>query len=82
MWKVTKGSLVIAKGDKVGTLYLCNGTIDFSIALASTGVDAAMWHHRLGHMSEKGMQILHSKNLLPYLKQVDLDFYEHCVYGK
>ena len=39
------------KGDKVGTLYLCNGTIDFSIALASTGIDAAMWHHRLGHMS-------------------------------
>jgi hypothetical protein len=20
--------------------------------------------------------------LLPYLKQIDLDFYEHCVYGK
>ena len=33
-------------------------------------------------MSEKGMQILHSKNLLPDLKQVDLDFCEHCVYGK
>ena len=24
-WKVTKGALVIAKGEKVGTLYLCNG---------------------------------------------------------
>ena len=82
VWKVTKGSLVIAKGDKVGTLYLCNGTIDFSIALASTGVDPVMWHHRLGHMSGKGMQILHSKKLLPDLKQVDLDFCEHCVYGK
>ena len=23
-WKVTKGALVIAKGEKVGTLYLCN----------------------------------------------------------
>jgi hypothetical protein len=33
-------------------------------------------------MSEKGMQILHKINLLPDLKQIDLDFCEHCVYGK
>ena len=64
----TRGSLVIAKGDKVGTLYLCNANVDLYIALASTGVDAAMWHHRLRHMSEKGMKIIHSKNLLPDLK--------------
>eukprot|EP00253_Pinus_taeda_P023188 PITA_23188 len=29
-----------------------------------TGEDTTLWHHRLGHMSEKGMQILHSRNLL------------------
>jgi hypothetical protein len=33
-------------------------------------------------MSEKGMQILHKRNLLPDLKQIDLDFCEHCVYRK
>jgi hypothetical protein len=33
-------------------------------------------------MSEKGMQILRKINLFPYLKQIDLDFCEHCVYGK
>jgi hypothetical protein len=33
-------------------------------------------------MSEKGVQILHKINLLPDLKQIDLDFCEHCVYGK
>ena len=38
--------------------------------------------HRLGHMSEKGMQIIHSRNLLPGLKHVDLKFSEKCVYGK
>jgi hypothetical protein len=54
-WKVIKGSLVIAKGEKVGTLYLCIGNTDSSKSLASTGVDIALWHHRLGHMSEKGM---------------------------
>jgi hypothetical protein len=82
MWKVIKGSLVIAKGEKVGTLCLCTGNTESSISLASTGVDTKMWHHMLGHMSEKGMHILHKRNLLPDLKQIDLDFCEHCVYGK
>ena len=63
-------------------MYLCTGNIDSSIFLDSTGVDTTLWHHRLGHMSEKRMQILHKINLLSYLKQIDLDFYEHCVYGK
>ena len=42
VWKVTKGSLVIAKGDKVGTLYLCNGNTDSFISLASIGVDTEL----------------------------------------
>ena len=81
-WKVTKGALVIAKGEKVGTLYLCNGISNSVNALTSKGANAALWHHRLGHMSEKGMKILHSRNLLPSLKNVDLDFCENCIYGK
>ena len=78
-WKVTKGALVIAKGEKVGTLYLCNGISNSVNALTSKGADATLWHHRLGHMSEKGMKILHSRNLLPGLKNVDLDFCENCI---
>ena len=57
-WKVTKGALVVVKGEKVGTLYLGKGNLDSSIALASTGTYTTLWHHRLGHMSEKGMNIL------------------------
>ena len=64
------------------TLYLCIGNTDSSISLNSTGVVTTLWNHRLGHMSEKGMQILHKRNLFPNLKQIDLDFCEHCVYGK
>jgi hypothetical protein len=71
---------VIEKGEKVGTLYLCTGNTDSYISLTSTGVDTTLSHHRIGHMSKKGMQILHKRNLLPDLKQIDLDFYEHCVY--
>ena len=81
-WKVTKGALVIEKGEKVGTLYLCNGTSNFVNALTSKGADATLWHHRLEHMSENGMKILHSRNLLLGLKNVDLDFCENCIYGK
>ena len=67
-WNITKGSLVIAKGDRVGTLYLCTYNTDYSISAASTEIGAMLWHHRLGHMSEKGMHILHSRKLLPDLK--------------
>jgi hypothetical protein len=82
VWKVTKGSLLIQKGEKVGTLYLCNGNTESSISLASIGLDTSLWHHRLRHMSEKGMQIRHKINLFLDLKQIDLDFCEHYVYGK
>jgi hypothetical protein len=82
IWKVIEGSLVIEKGEKVCTLYLCTGNTDSSISLVSTGVDTTLWHNRIGHMSEKGMQILHKRNVLPDLKQIDLEFCEHCVYGK
>jgi hypothetical protein len=55
VWKVTKGLLVIEKGENVGKLYLCTHNIDSSIYLAYTRVDTALWNHRIGHMSEKGM---------------------------
>eukprot|EP00253_Pinus_taeda_P033030 PITA_33030 len=58
-WKVTKGALVIEKGKNVGTLYLCNSISNSVNALTSKGADATLWHHRLEHMSEKGMKIRH-----------------------
>ena len=67
-WNITKGSLVIEKGDRVGTLYLYPHNIDYSISVASIEIGAVLWNHRLGRMSEKGMQILHSRKLLPDLK--------------
>ena len=33
-------------------------------------------------MSEKGMKVMLSKNKLPGLKYVELNFCEDCVYGK
>jgi hypothetical protein len=61
-------------------LYLGISNVDFYINYK--GVDTTLCHNRLKDMSDKGMQILHSRNLLPHLKQVDFDFYEHNIYGK
>ena len=77
-WKITKGSLVITKGYMIGTLYLFPHNIDYSIFVDSIEIGAVLWHHRISHMSEKGMQILHSRKLLLDLKQVSLEFCENC----
>jgi hypothetical protein len=63
---------VIEKGEKVGTLYLCTGNVDYSISLASTRVDKSLWNHRIGHTSKKQMKIHHKRNLFLDLKQIDL----------
>ena len=50
--------------------------------IAVVDSDTALWHNRLGHMSEKGIKVLHSKKFLPGLKCVNMDLCESCVYGK
>ena len=80
----------MAKGVKVGTLYLCTGhivpstlivseeneclgtidAVDQGEQIATLNFDTTLWHNRLGHMSEKGMKVLHSKKVLQGLKCV------------
>ncbi|XP_056165610.1 uncharacterized protein LOC130137702 [Syzygium oleosum] len=54
-WKLTKGNLVVAKGEKTCSLYitqskLCRGEVN----VTGKGVTTELWHKRLGHMSKKG----------------------------
>ena len=72
-WNITKGPLVIEKRDKIGTLYLFTHNTDYSIFIDSPEKGVALWDHRLGQMSKKGMQILQSKKLLLDLKHVSLE---------
>ena len=51
-------------------------------AIEKEGNSTNLWHKRLGHMSERGLKILVGKNLLPGLKSHELNFCEHCIYGK
>jgi len=43
-----------------------------------------LWHQRLRHIGEKGLQILHVNCMVECMSNfsLDFDFYEHCVYGK
>ena len=84
---VCKGSTVVLNGVKCGTLYLLQGsTLSCFAAVASSVIHkdnmTKLWHLRLGHMSERGMQILSKEGLLGGYKINDLEFCEHCVFGK
>lgn len=46
------------------------------------GSDAALWHQRLGHMSKKGLEVMLKRDQLPGLQSANLEFCEHCLYGK
>ncbi|GJR31504.1 retrovirus-related pol polyprotein from transposon TNT 1-94 [Tanacetum coccineum] len=81
-WKVTKGSLVVARGNKRGILYMVEVLSDgINVTIASRG-NAALWHQRLGHMSEKGMKILASMGRIPDLQKAVVGFCKPCVLGK
>lgn len=41
-----------------------------------------LWHMRLGHMSDRGMQILSKADLLCGHKVTNFEFSEHCAFGK
>ncbi|KAI3767934.1 hypothetical protein L2E82_18363 [Cichorium intybus] len=80
-WKVTKGNLVVARGQKRVTLYMVEVSDAEAHAVEEVGA-STLWHQRLGHMSEKGMKMLVSKGRIPELKTVKVDFCEPCVLGK
>ncbi|KAJ4726144.1 Retrovirus-related Pol polyprotein from transposon TNT 1-94 [Melia azedarach] len=84
---VCKGSNVVLKGVKRGTLYFLQGsTLSSSVAVASSEIDkdnmTKLWHVRVGHMSAREMQILSKGDLLCGHKVKDLEFCEHCIFGK
>ena len=66
---------------KTGTLYMTSSP-RYTIAVAEASTDTSLWHHRLGHMSEKGMKMLLSRGKLPKLKSIDFNMGESCISGK
>ncbi|RDX97966.1 hypothetical protein CR513_19192, partial [Mucuna pruriens] len=46
------------------------------------GVEASLWHRRLSHISEKWLTCLAKKDMLPRLKNAELEKCSHCMAGK
>jgi len=79
-WKISKGAMTIARGRKSGTLYKTAGA--WHLIVVATNENSNLWHKRLGHMSEKGMKVMHSKGKLPSLRSIEIDICEDCILGK
>ena len=49
-----------------------------------SGGEAMLWHQRLGHIGEKGLQSLQGKSMVEGMSKCNsnFDFCEHCLYGK
>ncbi|KAM0004298.1 putative RNA-directed DNA polymerase [Helianthus debilis subsp. tardiflorus] len=83
VWKLTRGSLIVAKGKRSSKLYRTHPKISKdSVNLLVNADMTDLWHRRLAHMSEKGMFILLKKNALPDLHDVHLKKCSHCLAGK
>jgi transposase InsO family protein len=82
-YKLTKGNMVVAKGNQVSVLYhvIANLSSVFVNALEKED-PCVLWHKRLGHMSEKVMTMLVKKNLLKGMKSVHFKKCTDCLAGK
>jgi hypothetical protein len=82
--KVTKGSLVVMKGDLKSTnLYVLRGSsFSANTVVAPDSITTKIWHMSLGHMSALGMAELSKRGLLDGCHSDTLDLCENCVFGK
>ena len=83
LWKLTKGSLVMALAKKSNTLYklVAQG---YANQLNTVEKDSSreLSHRRLSHMSDKGLQALSRRSALLEFKGTNLNYCVDCVTGK
>ena len=63
-WRVTKGSMLVAKGDKIGSLYIGENIGEVGAAMSVEDSNLELWHQRLDHMSKKGLVVMHKREKL------------------
>ena len=80
-WKIVKGTMVVARGTKSGTLYTTAGCMNMA-AVAESASNSNLWHNRLGYMSVKGIKMLATEGVLEGLKSIDMSPCENCVMSK
>ncbi|KAL0413795.1 UNVERIFIED_CONTAM: Retrovirus-related Pol polyprotein from transposon TNT 1-94 [Sesamum radiatum] len=79
--KIMKGSLTVFKAEKRRNLYFCHVEYDLLAASAKHSEISDLWHKRLGHMSVKGLDLLHKQGMLKE-KCDDMSFCDDCILGK
>ncbi|KAL2233631.1 UNVERIFIED_CONTAM: Retrovirus-related Pol polyprotein from transposon TNT 1-94 [Sesamum indicum] len=81
LMKIMKGSLVVFKAERKRNLYICTASYDNIAASVSVCDVTSLWHKRLGHISQKGLDFLKRDGVLN--DKIDkLDFCDECVMGK
>ena len=80
--KFNKGSLIMARARKINTQYLMHARICWEEVNVAADNAGELWHKRLCHMSQKGMQRLADDNLIPEVKNVQLEKCTDCLAGK
>ena len=82
-WKIIKGSLVVARVNKRRGLYwtTASACVDMVNAVESD-TSSTLWHKRLSHISDKGLNVLAKKKLLSNFKSPKLEKCENCLAGK
>ena len=82
---VSKHSQLVMKGQKRAGLYILLGKIE-SIEEANVVSNSIsrteLWHKRMGHISDQGLQYMSKQGLLGNDHIDHLDFCESCVLGK
>jgi len=73
--------MVVAKGKKIGSLYTIQANLIKQYINAIDDSSINLWHMRLGHLSDKELETLARKNLLP-LKEKKLKECSHYLIGK
>ena len=73
---------MLARGKKNNTLYKTEARlVKGEVNIVENEAFTKLWHKRLGHISEKGLQVLAIKKLLP-VKGMSILPCTHCLSGK
>ena len=70
----------MARGEKQSKLYWTKALVKDSVN--AMYMEASLWHWRLGHISEKGLNYLDKKDVLMGLRNAELEKCSHCMADK
>uniref|UniRef100_A0A251V331 Putative zinc finger, CCHC-type n=1 Tax=Helianthus annuus TaxID=4232 RepID=A0A251V331_HELAN len=84
--KIIKGSMVIFTGTRRGNnIYMLDGKVSQGVNCSVERPkisDAVLWHRRLGHISDQGLNELKKQEVLGNFDGREAGFCEHCILGK